>query len=68
MIRDPEAWQAWENELIRSEPADYEENLKIFEAMCEHARRLGAFPPKDPLEGIELKIKFARDLNALRTP
>ena len=68
MIRDPEAWQAWEDELIRSEPADYHQNLRIFEAMCEHARRLGVFPPKNPLEGLEIKLRLARDLNAFRTP
>jgi hypothetical protein len=67
MIKDPAGWQAWEDELIRSEPADYQRNLRIFEAMYEHARGLGVFPPKDPLEGIEFKIKFARDLNALGT-
>ena len=67
MIKDPAAWQAWEDDLFRSEPADYQQNLRIFEAMCEHARRLGVFPPKDPLEGIEFKIRFVRDLDALRT-
>jgi len=48
MIKDKESWQVWEDELIRSEPADYAENLKIFEAMCEHARRLGVFFPERP--------------------
>ncbi len=67
MIKDPEGWQAWEDAYIRSEPADYQRNLRIFEAMCEHARKLGQFPSQDPLEGIEFKIRLARDLNALRT-
>lgn len=68
MIKDPAAWQAWEDSYIRSQPVDYEKNLRIFEALYEHARRVGALPPKDRLEGIEFKIRFARDLNALRTP
>ena len=66
MIKDPERWKAWENAYIRSEAANYERNLRIFEAMCKHARKLGKFPPQDPLEGIEFKIRVARDLNALR--
>jgi hypothetical protein len=67
MIKDPEAWRAWEDEYIRSRPADYQRNLKVFEAMYEHARRLGVFASQDPLEGIEFKTRLARDLNALRT-
>lgn len=67
MIKDPQGWQAWEDAYIRSEPANYQRNLLIFEAMCEHARMLGKFPPADSLEGIEYKIRLARDLNALRT-
>lgn len=67
MIKDPEGWRAWEDEYIRSRPVDYQSNLQVFEAMCEHARRLGVFARQDPLEGIEFKTRLARDLNALRS-
>lgn len=67
MIKDPAAWEKWENDYIRSQPADYQQNLRIFEALYEHARKLAVFPPQDPLEGIEDKIRMARILNGLRS-
>ena len=63
MIRDVEFWEAWEREYIAKEPVDFARNLRLLEAMYEHARLLGAFPPADPLEGIEVKIRMARILN-----
>jgi len=65
MIRDWKSFEQWENELIASEPADHERNVKIFEAMIEYARHLGVWPPADPLEGIEVDIEIARIINAL---
>lgn len=66
MIKDSKYLAEWEKNLIASEPADYEANLRIFEAMVEHARRLGKWPPQDPLEGLEVDIKVAKVVNALR--
>ena len=66
MIKDVAGWQAWEDEYIRGEPVEYRQNLRMFEAMVEHARKLGKFPPQDPLEGIEFKLRFVRDPHALR--
>jgi hypothetical protein len=68
MIRDIEKWQAWEEEYVGSTPPNHAQNLKIAEALLEEARRLGVFPPKDPLEGIEHKIEFARALNVRFDP
>lgn len=64
MIRGTRIWEAWERDLIRRTPADFARNLRIAEAMLEHARAMGAIPRKDPLEGIEAKIRLARALNA----
>ena len=66
MLLDPEMWADWESRYIASVPADYHRNLKLLEAMYEHARALGAFPPADPLEGLEVDIRVARTLNGLR--
>lgn len=61
--RDLTLWTAWENEWIRAQPLDYWHNLAIFEALYEEAVALGVLPPDDPMEGLEEKIRLARDLN-----
>jgi len=63
MIRRPDLVEAFENELAAREPPDYARNLKIFEALMQEARRLGVWPPADPLEGIEVDLRLARILN-----
>jgi hypothetical protein len=67
MIRDPAFWEKWEARTLFSQPADFHQNLRLVEAMYEHARRLGVFPPANPLEGLETDISLAKDLNALPT-
>lgn len=67
MIKDATYWEAWEAEYIRSHPADYQRNLRIFEALYEHACNMGVFPPKDPLKGLDTKIQMARVLNGKAT-
>jgi hypothetical protein len=63
----PHPWlEAFEREQSRKEPPDYRRNLRLYEAMYEHARRLGVLPPADPLEGIEHKIHLAKALNSVR--
>jgi len=63
MIKDPERLEEFEMELVRSSPPDYARNIKILEAMLAEAIAVGAFPPKDPLEGIEADIRIARVVN-----
>jgi hypothetical protein len=58
----------FEDELIASEPVDYERNLRLFEAMWLQARAAGVIPGPDPLEGIDLKIRLLELLNAVRRP
>jgi hypothetical protein len=67
MIRNAALWEEWERQALRSEPVDFKHNLMLLEAMYEHARRLGAFPPANPLEGLETKLKLAKVLS-VRTP
>ncbi len=66
MIKDIEVWRAFEDALLRSEPVDYAMNLRIAEAALDEARLLGVFPPKDPLEGLDVKIRLAKVLNGVR--
>ncbi|MGH9405279.1 MAG: hypothetical protein ACRD3D_05505 [Terriglobia bacterium] len=67
MIKNVQAWQKWEDEFTGREPPDFQQNLKLLEAMYEYACRMGRFPRADPLEGLESRIRLARAFNA-RTP
>ncbi len=67
MIKDRTYWTAWEAQGPLREPADFARNLRLLEAMLAHARSLGAFPPPDPLEGLEVRIRMARVLNVRTT-
>jgi hypothetical protein len=50
----------------RAIPPDPDSNRRVFEAMYEHARRLGVLPLADPLEGLEADLRLARSLNVRR--
>jgi len=65
MVKNPGKWRAFEDGLLKREKADIARNFEILDALYEEARALGAFPPKDPLEGLEVKIKIARTLNCV---
>jgi hypothetical protein len=66
MIKNNKDFAKFERNLIRKEKVDYKRNLKLVDAMYREAVALGVFPPKNPLEGIETKIKLARVLNSVR--
>lgn len=63
MIRDPEYFTNWETAWLRDHPLDLEARFRLLDGMLAHARALGMFPPRDPLEGIEVDIRIARALN-----
>jgi hypothetical protein len=63
MVKNILKLQAFEAERIRSEKVDVEQNLRILDALYEEALMLGALPLKDPLEGIEVKIRVAKAVN-----
>lgn len=52
--------------MLRDEPADITKNLQIFQWLYEEAVLLGALPPSDPLDGIDVDIRIARVVNGLR--
>ena len=64
MIKRPDLLEAFEKEQIHQRPADYFENLRIFEALHQEAQALGVFPLADPLDGIEVDIRLVRALRA----
>jgi len=65
MIKNYRLLEKLERAWIKKEPINITRNFKLFEAMYEEARALGIFPPKDPLEGIEIDIKIAKVVNAI---
>jgi hypothetical protein len=66
MIKNPEKLQAFEAARISAEKIDVEQNIRILDALYEEAFMLGALPPKDPLEGIEVKIRIAKAVNLVQ--
>jgi hypothetical protein len=63
MVRDTERLRRFEDELSRSHKADYRESLAVFEALWEHALRLGVLPARNVLEGIDVDVRLAKALN-----
>ena len=69
MIKNARELRKLEDDLARQSPVNFEENLRIADAMYEEARRLGVFRDLDPLDGIDVVIRVARVVNCvLRTP
>jgi hypothetical protein len=68
MIKNAQKLQAFEAARTRAEKVDVEQNLRILDALYEEAIMLGALPPKDPLEGIEVKIRIAKAVNRVHRP
>jgi len=64
VIKDRAYWEAWEAGVPLREPPDFARALALMDDFLEYARRLGVFPPSDPMEGIEHKIALARKLHA----
>ena len=67
MIKNRELLEQWEKKYLKAEAPDFFHNLRLFEGLYEEARALGAFPLKDPLEGLEPKIRLAKAINASGT-
>jgi hypothetical protein len=65
MIKNPEVLRKFEDSFVRARGnLSHEKALNLFEAMWGEGVRLGALPPKEPLEGIETDITVARILNS----
>jgi hypothetical protein len=68
MVKNTEKLRAFEIERIKAETVDIEKNFRILDALYEEARMLGVFPPKDPLEGIEEKVRLAWAIKGIKRP
>ena len=63
MIQNEDAFMKWENHWVAGDHLSLEKKFRILDGMYREARTLGVFPPKDPFEGLDQKIKFAKALN-----
>lgn len=67
MIRRNPLLDEFERAQERRKP-DHARNLQIVNGLLEEAWTLGVFPLKNPLEGIEVDIEYARALRCVRKP
>jgi hypothetical protein len=63
MIINRAEWEKFEKERIRADKVDLSKNFAILDALYKEAVTLGVFPPKDPLEGLDVVLKIARVVN-----
>ena len=61
MVKNPHILQSFEDEESRASLPDFERNLRLFEAMYEHARALGVWD-QGP-DTLPVKLRLARALN-----
>jgi hypothetical protein len=61
MVKNPHILQRFEDEENRASPLDFERNLRLFEAMYEHARTLGVW--EQGSDTLAVKLRLARALN-----
>jgi hypothetical protein len=66
MVKDGKLLEKFEQNLLRNTEVTFEKNLKIYEKLFEEAIAFGVLPKKDPLDGIEVKIKLAKILNYVK--
>ena len=67
MLKRRDLVEAFEKDQMRRARPDYNQNLRILEAMHREALALGALPLKDPLDGIEVDIRLAKVINVRAT-
>jgi hypothetical protein len=64
MIKNPSLLQEFEDSFIKIEAMTFDRAMRLFSALYNEAKTLGLFPPKDPMEGIEVDIRIARIINS----
>ena len=61
MVQNPHLLQRFEDEENRRSPADFERNLRLFDAMYRHACTLGVW--EQGPDTLPVKLRLARALN-----
>lgn len=65
MIKNAKIIREFEEDLIKNERLTLPKKYRIIEGLFREAVALGVFPLKNPLEGLETKIKIARVVNSV---
>jgi len=65
MIQNYKRFRDFEKELLKRKNRDLAQKYAILEAMYEEAIMLGAFPLKNPMEGVETDVKIAKVVNSV---
>ena len=65
MIKNKKMWRKFENLLKKKERINIKNNFKIVEALYKEALELKIFPLKNPLNGLEDKIRLAKIINSV---
>jgi len=60
LLRSWDAFHKFEEQLIASEPVDFQRNLRLADSLYAYARRLGKIPGPDPLEGLDVHIRMLK--------
>ena len=66
MIEDRELLERLERKLLTNDRTSLEKRFRILDAMWEEAILLRAFPPSQPLEGIDVDLRIARVINSVQ--
>ncbi len=60
LLRSWEAFHRFEEQLIASEPVDFQRNLRLADDLYAYARQLGRLPGPDTLEGLDVNIRMVK--------
>ncbi len=59
MVKNAHLLEELDRQDAREHPLTIEQKYAILNAMYDYARKVGAFPPQDPLEGLEVDLRLA---------
>lgn len=66
MVKNPQILERFERRLQQRFNPSYSANVKVVNALLRYAMKMGTFPPKNRLEGIEVDIRYAKAINSVR--
>ena len=65
MIKNSKLLQKFEDEYSRKKgKLSYKQAIKIFQAMWDEGVHLGVLPPKDEMDGTEIRVKIAKIIHS----
>ncbi len=66
MVKNREILEKFERDFLSKTSSNYLKNIEIFETLLEFAMEMGKIPYQNPMEGIEIDIKYARVINGIK--